>query len=119
MEVVYNSDGNINGPQGVRGGHDGTRSRQYVRSGNGDEIEIPAFGRVTLKPGDLMMSFSCGGGGYGAPGEREPAAVARDVASGFVSADRAESVYGVVLTADGAVDDAATAARRAAMGAGR
>ncbi|MEK9661424.1 MAG: hydantoinase B/oxoprolinase family protein [Alphaproteobacteria bacterium] len=118
MEVVYNSDGNINGPQGVRGGHDGTRSRQFVQGGNGDEIDIPAFGRVTLKPGELMMSFSCGGGGYGDPLTRDPDAVARDVASGFVSAARAQSVYGVVLTPDGAVDAAATAARRASHGGG-
>ncbi|CAM9968861.1 unnamed protein product [Discosporangium mesarthrocarpum] len=115
MEVVYNSDGNINGPQGVRGGHGGTRSRQFVRSGSGDDIEIPAFGRVTLKPGDLMMSFSCGGGGYGDPLERDPDQVARDVASGFVSAERAAAVYGVVLTADGTVDATATQASRAAL----
>jgi N-methylhydantoinase B len=118
MEVIYNSDGNVNGPQGVRGGHDGTRSRQYVLSGNGNEIQIPAFGHITLKPGDLMMSFSCGGGGYGPAAEREPEAVARDVASGFVSVERAGSVYGVVLDAAGGVDAAATAACRAAMEAG-
>jgi N-methylhydantoinase B len=116
MEVIYNSDGNVNGPQGVRGGLAGTRSRQYVLSGNRDEIGIPAFGRVTLKPGDLMMSFSCGGGGYGPPVERDPEAVARDVAMGFVSIERAKSVYGVVLGSDGAVDTVATAARRAETG---
>jgi N-methylhydantoinase B len=118
IEVVYNSDGNVHGPQGVRGGHDGARGHQHILTRNGDERAIPQFARVTLEPGELMCSFSCGGGGYGSPLARDPAAVARDVASGFVSAARAADVYGVVLTADGAVDAAATAARRAALAGG-
>jgi N-methylhydantoinase B len=119
IEVVYNSDGNVHGPRGVRGGADGARGHQHIETPNGDERAIPQFGRVTLAPGELMCSFSCGGGGYGSPLERDAAAVARDVAAGFVSADRATTVYGVVLDADGRVDAAATAARRAAMGAGQ
>ena len=118
IEVVYNSDGNINGPRGVRGGRDGTRSRQHVRDRDGNAVEIPAFGRVTLHEGELMCSFSCGGGGYGTPAERDPDAVARDVAMGFVSCERAQSVYGVVLNGRGAVDAAATGACRAAMTTG-
>jgi N-methylhydantoinase B len=118
IEVIYNSDGNIHGPQGVRGGLDGTRSRQHVRSRDGAEVTIPQFGSVTLAAGELMCSFSCGGGGYGSPLERDPAAVARDVAAGFVSAGRAESVYGVICDAEGRIDAAATAKQRAIREAG-
>jgi N-methylhydantoinase B len=38
-----------------------------------------------------------GGGGFGAPAKRDPTQVARDVADGLVSVERAREVYGVVL----------------------
>jgi N-methylhydantoinase B len=41
--------------------------------------------------------------------------VRRDVAEGRVTSERAREVYGVVLHADGAVDEAATARRRAEL----
>ena len=37
------------------------------------------------------------GGGYGEPSERDPAAVAEDVARGWLSIERAVSVYKVAL----------------------
>ncbi len=40
-----------------------------------------------------------GGGGYGPPSERDRAAVARDVAEGYVSADAARRDYGVEIPA--------------------
>jgi N-methylhydantoinase B len=67
---------------------------------------------VELEPGDVISVRTCGGGGYGPPEERLPAAVARDVAEGKVSLDRAREVYRVALL-DGAVDEAATAELRA------
>ena len=60
-----------------------------------------------------------GGGGYGDPAPaRSRQGCARDVASGLVSEDVARDVYGVVLTADLAVDEAATAKARMATAAG-
>jgi N-methylhydantoinase B len=67
---------------------------------------------VVLAPGQGISGRTCGGGGYGPPAERAPAAVARDVAEGKVSPDRAREVYRVALR-DGAVDEAATAELRA------
>lgn len=112
LEVVYNSDGNINGPQGVRGGHNGARSRQHKLDRDGREVAIVQFGRVVLEDGELMCSYSCGGGGYGPPHERAVEAVMRDIAMGFVSPKRAYDVYGVVTNADGCLDRNATARRR-------
>jgi N-methylhydantoinase B len=54
-----------------------------------------------------------GGGGYGDPLEREPEAVARDVASGAVSSEAADVIYGVVCR--NGLDLAATEIRRAVM----
>jgi N-methylhydantoinase B len=48
----------------------------------------------------------------GVPTERDPSAVQADVLDGLVSAEAADSIYGVVMTADGAIDAAATEARR-------
>jgi N-methylhydantoinase B len=64
-----------------------------------------------------MVMQSAGGGGFGDPLAREPERVRRDVLAGYVSPARARDGYGVVLTADGAVDEPATRARRAELAA--
>ena len=55
-----------------------------------------------------------GGGGYGDPLHRDPAAVVVDLREGKVTAEGANVVYGVVIDA-GEVDEAATAQRRRDM----
>jgi N-methylhydantoinase B len=73
------------------------------------EIEhLPSKASGTLGAEDVMVFYPPGGGGYGDPLDREPARVAQDVAEGRVSPERAREIYGVVLTADRAVDDEAT-----------
>jgi N-methylhydantoinase B len=51
----------------------------------------------------MIVSRSCGGGGFGPPAERDPELVRYQVAEGFVSRDRAREVYGVALAEDGAL----------------
>ncbi|WP_198351332.1 hydantoinase B/oxoprolinase family protein [Flavisphingomonas formosensis] len=70
---------------------------------------------TVLRTGDVVEGTFMGGGGYGDPLLREPEAVARDVAMGYVSADAATRIYGVMRTADGAADPAATEACRHAL----
>ncbi len=68
-----------------------------------------------LREGDLFAHSYNGGGGYGDPLERDPDSVARDVANGYVTADSAKAVYGVVVESDSdgcRVDREATIARR-------
>jgi N-methylhydantoinase B len=62
-----------------------------------------------------MVSYSNGGGGFGDPRARDPERVAYDVSEGWISATRAVEVYGAVLDLEGAVDVAATAAKRSAL----
>jgi N-methylhydantoinase B len=75
-------------------------------------------GEPVLK-GQVVRVVTTGGGGWGDSLERESALVLADVVEGRVSVDRARDDYGVVLTgvgtADVAVDDAATAERRAGL----
>ncbi|MEA5362581.1 hydantoinase B/oxoprolinase family protein [Amycolatopsis sp., V23-08] len=64
-----------------------------------------------LAPGEVFAMTWQGGGGYGDPLTREPAAVARDLREDKITADAATAVYGVVLS-DGEVDEPATTAER-------
>jgi N-methylhydantoinase B len=80
---------------------------------------LPSKAEGVLGEGDVFVFFAAGGGGYGDPLDRDPDAVARDVAQGWVSAERAEADYGVALDQDGSVDGAATDALRADVRARR
>ena len=71
------------------------------------------FSNVRLARGDRVRLVSPSGGGYGDPMQREPALVVADVREGFVSRVSAEELYGVVIDEAGAVDEPATAFRRA------
>jgi N-methylhydantoinase B len=82
----------------------------------GGDVEVLAAKQRTLfHPGDAILSVCAGGGGYGDPIERDPAAVSRDVEAGLVSVGAAREIYGVVLggaESRHSVDEAATTARR-------
>ena len=58
---------------------------------------------------------SAGGGGYGDPLERDPEKVRADLEAGYISPERGSERYGVVLDADGGVDEATTRASRRAI----
>jgi N-methylhydantoinase B len=68
---------------------------------------------TTIGEGDVYVHRIAGGGGFGDPLERDPAAVRRDVANGKVSAAAAAADYGVVVDADGVVDENGTRSLRA------
>jgi N-methylhydantoinase B len=80
-------------PGGVNGGKSGSRSRFVIRLGDKDEQETPASGRYELRAGERFLLQSAGGGGYGNPKKRDGAALARDIAEGYVSAAAAEREY--------------------------
>jgi len=98
---------------GVEGGWPGRLAKVEIVESDGASREVPVAGRYELEPGQSIRIQGAGAGGFGPPGEREPEAVRRDVASAVVSAEGARRDYGVALTADGAVDEDATARLRA------
>ena len=112
MRIFFTADGMINAAAGARGGLSGGRIVAQKRARSGELVAQPSCGRVTLQDGESIVSVSSGGGGYGAPEERDPARVAHDVAEGLIGRARALEVYGVVLDEQGAVDVAATRQRR-------
>ena len=101
MDIIYNSDGNINGPKGVRGGGMGACAHQHKINTNGDRVEVPNCGRVTLQDGEMIASYSCGGGGYGQPFDRDPELVKSDLLEGYISEERALKVYGLNINNSG------------------
>jgi N-methylhydantoinase B len=110
MCVAYVSDGNVNPARGACGGQPDGSSAQRKRSVQGDEVSLPGCAEVWLQQGEMIVSVSAGGG-YGDP-RRDPIRVLHDVNEGWVSAEGARAVYGVVVTGDGTVDEAATASLR-------
>lgn len=113
LQAAYGADGAENPALGVRGGGVGGRCRHLRRDSAGALHALPAAAEVVLAAAESIVCWTTGGGGYGDPRERSPAAVARDVREGWVSRERAAEVYGVVLDAEGRPDAGATTARRA------
>lgn len=108
LEIGYVSDGHHNPPLGARGGLPGGGSAQGIRRRDGREEPLAACAQVSLAAGEMILSVSTGGGGYGPPEQRAPEAVAKSVRAGLVSPARAREVYRVALERDGVVDWPAT-----------
>jgi N-methylhydantoinase B len=79
-------------PRGLAGGKAGAGGRFLTGLGTVHERETPP-GRYEMRAGDRFLLQSAGGGGYGDPCKREPTALARDLAEGYVTAAGAEPDY--------------------------
>jgi N-methylhydantoinase B len=75
--------------RGLFCGGDGTLRTHAV-----DGHPVHAKGRNELAPGQRMRIIEAGGGGFGDPAARARAAVAEDVAQGYVSRQAAKDIYG-------------------------
>lgn len=105
-------------PWGLEGGKEAAGNSIGIRRNGKWDMDLPnaKVFNVRLNRGDAYMMQSGGGGGFGDPMERDPELVAHDVREGYVSRKVAHQIYGVVLTAAGEVDAAATKLRRDAKG---
>ncbi|MGH9211459.1 MAG: hydantoinase B/oxoprolinase family protein [Acidimicrobiales bacterium] len=89
---------------GIGGGRPGAPNRLVLRYGSDDEVTVEHTADwVPLGAGDRICYDYGGGGGWGDPLDRDPAAVLDDVLDEYVSVDGARRDYGVVLT--GSLDD--------------
>ena len=106
-------------PWGVLGGETGMRSSKRLVRINGTEEWLPAKAEgVKVKSGDLLYFNTWGGGGWGDPYQRDPELVRQDVRRRLVTTEGARR-YGVIISDDGAVDQAATRQLRAELVAQR
>jgi N-methylhydantoinase B len=112
---------------GVNGGYPGipnaltvtSASDLWERIGRGDlpepgdlagarRVLQPKERDLILRHGDVYEGWASGGAGFGDPLDRDPAAVAADIAEGYVTRASAERFYFVAVTADTAVDETRT-----------
>jgi N-methylhydantoinase B len=117
--LVMTHGAEVPNSRGLNGGYPGATVVQRLARGalKDGRVGTAAFETFGPKPGLMPMTnrdvFSVswqGGGGNGDPLERDPEAVAADIAGGAVSPAAADAVYGVVWR--NGLDRAATDARR-------
>ncbi len=107
-------------PWGLHGGIAGASAKAWIARQDGTREEIRSKRVFTLRAGDTLHIHTAGGGGYGDPLTRDPERVWEDVLDRKVSREQAGDIYGVVLQGeDLAIDQAATTARRKALGGSR
>jgi 5-oxoprolinase (ATP-hydrolysing)/N-methylhydantoinase A len=104
-------------PEGVRirteglfGGAPGSQAWGGVRGEDGALLRDTGTGElVTLtSAAEIAEVRLCGGSGYGDPRQRDLAAIAADLADGYVTPEGAARDYGVVLREDGTLDEDAS-----------
>ncbi len=103
-------------PPGVVGGKPAAMNKFTYQQDDGDHVPpmVSKMVGIKLKKGQSVHLETPGGGGYGQPVERDPAAVARDYTLGFVSRENALKDYFVVLDQNGGVDEYETSICRKA-----
>ncbi|MDP6589397.1 MAG: hydantoinase B/oxoprolinase family protein [Alphaproteobacteria bacterium] len=99
-------------PWGLEGGAVGSCNFMEIESA-GETRRVARIPYHALQPGDRVRVVTGGGGGYGDAYLRPAQEVLEDVRNDYITPDIARDKYGVALTADGAVDDAATQSLRA------
>jgi N-methylhydantoinase B len=98
-------------PWGIAGGQAGHACYVDIIRKDGETTRAWK-GRFSLDAGDGLRVVSGGGGGYGAPHEREIDRVLADIDAGYVTSAHAAEAYGVILGSTGALDAEATRQRR-------
>lgn len=100
-------------PYGLQGGGTGSPSLNILNPGPNEKL-LPTLAQAHIGHGEVIRHEMAGGGGWGDPLKRDPAAVLEDVIDERVSIKAAQAKYGVVLSAnDTEVDHSATEQLRA------
>ena len=114
--VTISSDRNKIRPWGVLGGQAAAPARFELTDADGKRLQMGSKDTKKLARGDTIITMTSGGGGWGAPQDRDPEAVRWDVLEQLVSVERARSEYGVALSGpDYEIDYAATDRMRVRM----
>ena len=80
-------------PWGLLGGAAAMVNETRIERDGKDEQLPGKFSQMQIHRGETVTFLTAGGGGYGAPGERKAAAVARDVELGYSSPQNARKNY--------------------------
>ncbi|RXK47912.1 hydantoinase B/oxoprolinase family protein [Halorientalis pallida] len=110
--VSIEGEGSKYAPWGFDGGEDGTPGAVVVEDEIDESTPRSKMSNKEMDEGQYLRTVGPCGGGWGDPEERDPEAVRQDVLDDLISRERAERVYGVIVTDDLEVDEEATAERR-------
>jgi N-methylhydantoinase B len=116
--LIVRSDRAKHPPYGLAGGSAGAPSSNVLMRSDASRQALPPMFSTEIEAGDVFEHRTAGGGGWGDPLERDPAAVAADVADEKVSPAAARELYGVALDDAGILDEPSTTALRAARRSG-
>jgi N-methylhydantoinase B len=116
-EISIHDDREVVPPWGINGGlYGGTSSKWLLKKGEDTPQRIPSkIDNLKVQPGDRIIYRTAGSGGWGDPLERAAGQVALEVSHDLMSSKKARDEYGVVLAADGSVDELATERLRQQM----
>lgn len=104
-------------PRGLWGGRAGKTFNTLIKLPDDEDFRKDVtVSQFLTPPGTVAVASGAGGGGWGDPHEREPAAVLDDVIEGYVSPGAALEEYAVVVDVEHQrVDELATSQRRAEL----
>lgn len=112
LTMSGNADGEKFQSVGLMGGTGGTKTKLGILR-KGERLDYRTFDLQYLEPGDILVSDSGGGGGYGDPLDREVEKVRLDTLNEYSSIQVARDIYGVVIDPETfEVDGKATKALR-------
>lgn len=124
--VSYSCDRARSITWGIDGGLPSIPHGVWINKGSEEEQYLGSvFSGFPVHPGDEFTRPSAGGGGFGDPLERDPELVLEDVIDEYVSVERAEKDYGVIIRVGDAdldeyeVDHAGTESARSEIAANR
>lgn len=114
-KIAIHDDRWLTYPWGVNGGQPGLRSTKLLQRADGSEETLPAKCEdIVVKKGDILYFNTWGGGGWGDPLTREPSLVLDDIKRSLATVEGALD-YGVVVSNDMTINEAATTSLRAKM----
>lgn len=115
--ISVEGDGHDHAGWGFQGGHDGVTAKLLMTRADGRVDELPPMmTTINVNPGERVTAVGGIGGGYGDPMERQPQRVLDDYLDGLLSREDASRDYGVVITAEGIVDEEASKQLRTGQG---
>lgn len=121
VTAAYFCDGCVFPPRGAKRGENSrpTGAWKYeLKMGDTSRVELPKMAVEVIDQGEVLVSESSTGAGYGDPLDRDPERVRYRVREEWLSVERAREVYGVVIDTGPelyAVDYKATEELRASL----
>jgi N-methylhydantoinase B len=95
--VTFSLERKATPPWGLWGGAEGAVNGVEITSPDGAVRHVRKATQHPIAAGETVRIMTGGGGGYGAPSERDPEAVRHDVREGYVSPEAARRDYGAAF----------------------